>query len=101
MAGVIRAGVIGAGVKKEPAEKGPIRYSNGRKFRANIPFAGSIPPYTNLSEICTDLFRVYVIAKSSAFQLTKFVEVTKLYESLLYNYLYKYPENCRRSGSTL
>ena len=38
---------------------------------------GTTPRYTNLSEICTDLFRVYVIAKSSAFNSQEFVDAPR------------------------
>ena len=43
-----------------------VKYKKRPNFRVNLSFHGTTPPYTILSEICTGLFRGYVIAKSSA-----------------------------------
>ena len=57
-----------------------VKYKQRPNFRVNLSFHGTTPQYTNLSEFCSNLFRGYVIAKSSACQLTKFVDAPrKLY----------------------
>ena len=38
---------------------------------------GTTPRCKNLSEICTDLFRVYLIAKSSSFNSQEFVDASR------------------------
>ena len=57
-----RSGEILATVSKY----GSVKYKIRPYFRVSLSFHGTTPPYTILSEICTGLFRVYVIAKSSA-----------------------------------
>ena len=44
-----------------------VKYTYGPDMRLNRTSHRTTPRYSNLSEICTNLFRVYVIAKSSAF----------------------------------